>query len=291
MSTTHPLEAGTDIVVDGLTTHLHDAGAGHAVLLLHGSGPGVSAWANWRLLLPRLAGSFRVVAPDQIGFNLTRPPAGDPRPYGRAAWTAHALGVLDALGIERAHVVGNSMGGAIALSMAAARPEAVDRIVVMGTMGVPGTLPPGLDELWGYTPSRDAMRRAIGLLTADADRINDELVELRYRASIAPGIDEAWQAMFPAPRQRWFDDLALSEDELRRIDRPVLLVHGLRDQVIPFSESTLPLMDVLPDARMHVFGGAGHWVQIERRDEFAALVEGFLTTDDPTDPTPRSTPS
>ena len=82
--------------------------------------------------------------------------------------------------------------------------------------------------------------------------------------------------MFPAPRQRWLDDLALSRDELAAIRQPVLLVHGWDDRVVPLSTS-LPLMDVLPDARLHVFGRCGHWVMIEQTKPFNALVERFLS--------------
>jgi 2-hydroxymuconate-semialdehyde hydrolase len=269
------LEAGASIEVDGVRTHYHEAGSGPTLVLLHGSGPGVSAWANWRLLLPRLAERFHVVAYDQLGFNRTQPAAG--ARFGREAWTRHGLAFLDAIGVDRFDVVGNSMGGAIAFSMAVAEPKRIGRIANMGTMGLPGEIPPGLDELWGYTPSEARMRRSIELLAHDQSINTPELVRLRYEASIAPGIDEAWQAMFPAPRQRWWDDLALSLGELSGIAQPVLLAHGYDDRVIPFAQTSLALMDVLPDVRLHAFGNTGHWVQLERTDAFCALLEAFLT--------------
>lgn len=274
-ATTTDLETGQVIDVEGIKTHYHEAGEGRTVVLVHGSGPGVSAWANWRLIMPLLADRFHVVAYDQVGFNQTQGPAGTR--YGRETWTRHGLAFLDALGIEEFDLVGNSMGGAVALSMASARREAVGRMVLMGTMGIPAPIPPGLDEVWGYTPSVENMRRAIELLAHDQSINTPELVQLRYAASIAPGIDEAWQSMFPAPRQRWWDDLALSYDELAAIDLPVLLVHGRDDKVIPFRETSLRLLDVLPDVRLSAFGDAGHWVQIERRHEFNRLVTDFLT--------------
>ena len=129
------LAAGRRLTVGGIDTFVHEAGDGAAVLLIHGSGPGVSGWANWRLVLPALSERFHVVAHDQVGYNQTAPLPEGGR-YGRKIWTEHALGLLDELGITRVHLVGNSMGGAIALSMAVARPELVDRIVLMGTMGL-----------------------------------------------------------------------------------------------------------------------------------------------------------
>lgn len=279
MTTDSDLAAGRSIDVDGQETHYHEAGSGPPVLLLHGSGPGVSAWANWRLVLPELARSFRVIAPDQIGFGATLPPAG--AEYGRATWTQHALRLMERLGIDRYHVIGNSMGGAIAFSMVAAEPERIRRIVAMGTMGIDMELPEGLDAVWGYEPSPDNMRHLIDLFAYDKSIVTDDLVQMRYEASIEPGIQEAFSAMFPAPRQRWVDDLALSRDELSAFEHPILLVHGYDDPVVPFRASSLPLMDVLQDVRLHVFGRCGHWVMIEHTDPFNRVVADFLGADSP----------
>lgn len=269
--------AGQTIDVDGLPTHYHDAGEGDPLLLLHGSGPGVSAWSNWRLVYPELARHRRVLAPDQIGFNATQPVNGTA--YGRESWTRHALGFLDALGIERCDVIGNSMGGAIALSLAAARPEAFGRLVVMGTMGVGMELPDGLDRVWGYEPSPEAMRGLLERFAHDHSIITDELVRTRYEASVEGRNQQSFAAMFPAPRQTGVDDLALSRAELRGITQPVLLVHGYDDQIIPFARSSLPLMEVLPDADLLAFGSCGHWVMIERTQDFNRAVLDFLGRD------------
>lgn len=281
-STTDALHAGHMIEVDGIATHYHDAGEGRAVLFLHGSGPGVSAWANWRLVLPELAEHFRVIAPDQIGFNQTRPPS-DVR-YGRELWTNHALGLMEGLGIETYDIVGNSMGGAIALSMAAAAPSRIERIVAMGTMGIASELPPGLDEVWGYEPGFDQMKRLIELFAYDKRIVTDDLVQMRYEASVAPGIQEAFSSMFPAPRQRWVDELALSGEELASLQLPVLLVHGWNDPVVPVASTSLPLMNVLPDVRLHAFGQCGHWVMIEHTEAFNALITAFLAERPGSDP-------
>src|SRR3954452_2870941 len=118
-------------------------GSGPPVLLLHGSGPGTTA-AAWTTLIAALAPRFRVIAPDLLGFRAS------PRPAAslRAAWPAQALELMDSLGHERFAVVGNSAGGAIALSLAHARPRAVTRVVAVGSMGYPMALPEALDALW-----------------------------------------------------------------------------------------------------------------------------------------------
>jgi pimeloyl-ACP methyl ester carboxylesterase len=244
------------------------------LLLLHGSGPGVTAAANWRAVIPALSADRRVIAPDQLGFGGTA--TGEPRRYGRAAWTAHALALLDTLGVGTVDIIGNSMGGAIALSLAAARPRAVRRIVLMGSMGVAMALPPGLDTVWGYTPGVEQMREVIGLFAHDRRTVTDELIQLRYQASLSPPARDSWQAMFPAPRQRWVDDLALSGVELAAVGVPVLLVHGRDDRVVPWRASSAQLLDLLPDARLHVLSGCGHWTMIEKTAEFLAVVQPFL---------------
>jgi 2-hydroxymuconate-semialdehyde hydrolase len=269
-------EPGHFVDVDGVRTHYHDRGSGPAILLLHGSGPGVSAWANWRQVMPALEDRFRVIAPDQIGFGDT-----DPAPdgvYGRVAWTRHAIALMDTLEIDRFSVIGNSMGGAIALSIAAEETDRVERVVVMGTTGAKMDLPAGLDRVWGYTPSEDGMRELMEMFAFDRDVVTDSLVTARYEQSLEPRAREAYEAMFPAPRQRWIDDLALPEEDLRRIERPVLMIHGRDDRVIPLAETTLRLLEILPDVEAHIFGACGHWVQVEKIAEFNTVVRGFLGT-------------
>src|SRR6201994_532910 len=273
--------AATELDVAGAGAAVTDPGdpsgpgpAAPPVLLLHGSGPGVTALANWRPVIPALAAERRVIAPDQLGFGGTA--TGEPRTYGRAAWTEHALALLDTLGLDTVDIIGNSMGGAIALSIAAARPGAVRRIVTMGSMGVAMALPYGLNEIWGYTPGTEQMRHVIGLFAHNRALITDELVEMRYQASLNPPARDPWAAMFPEPRQRWVDDLALSGAELAAIGQPVLLVHGRDDQVVPWRVSSGPLIDLLGDARLHVIANCGHWTMIEKTSDFLTAVQPFL---------------
>ena len=273
MTTTASPEIGQTITAAGIATNVHISGDGVPVLLLHGSGPGVTAWANWRLTIPPLAEHFTVIAPDIVGFGFTERPEGVT--YDLDTWTEHALGVLDSLGIERAHVVGNSFGGSLALSLAIRNPERVDRLVLMGSVGVPFEITPGLDAVWGYQPSVEAMLDLLHLFAYDASLTGTDLARLRYEASIRPGVQEAFAAMFPAPRQRALDAMTHDMDSIKAIHAPTLIVHGRDDRVIPV-ENSLALLHAIDNAQLHVFGRCGHWTQIEHADEFVALVIGFL---------------
>lgn len=268
-------EIGETILAGGIRTNVHLAGSPDApvVLLVHGSGPGVSAYANWRLTIPALAGHFRVIAPDVVGFGFTDRPNGIR--YGLDAWTAHLVGVLDALGVDRAHVIGNSMGSALALDLAVRHPQRVDRLVLMGAVGVPFTITEGLDAVWGYQPSVAAMEELLGIFTYDRSLVGPDQAEVRYRASVRPGVQDAYAAMFPAPRQRSVDALAQQGDDLRRLPHRTLIVHGRDDRVIPL-QNAYDLLAQIPDAQLHVFGRCGHWTQLEHAAAFNRLVIDFL---------------
>ncbi len=266
-------EIGLSIVANGLATNYHDSGNGDPVLMIHGSGPGVTAFANWRLSMPVLAQNFRVIAPDMAGFGYTERPEG--AQYSMDNWVSHALGLLDALKIERAHIVGNSFGGGLALALAIRAPERVNRMVLMGAAGTPFKLTQGLDDVWGYTPSFENMRKIMDIFAYDRNLVSDELAKLRYEASIRPGYQESFASMFPAPRQRWVDALASPEEALRALPHETLIIHGREDRVIPLSAS-LKLFELLAKSQLHVFGQCGHWTQIEHAQRFVRLVSDFF---------------
>lgn len=266
-------EIARSIVAAGITTNYHDLGSGFPVLMLHGSGPGVSAWANWRLVMPQLAERARVIAPDMAGFGYT-----ERRPdlrYDMDTWVAQAVGMLDALGIERADLVGNSFGGGLALQVAIRHPHRIRRLVLMGSVGVRFDITPALDAVWGYTPSIETMRGLLDLFAYDRSLANDELAKLRYEASIRPGFQESFAAMFPAPRQRWVDAMASNVEDIKALPHETLVIHGREDQVIPL-DTSLTLAQWIPNAQLHVYGKCGHWTQIEHAARFARLVGDFL---------------
>ncbi|WP_101674596.1 alpha/beta hydrolase [Alloalcanivorax mobilis] len=274
MSDENP-ELGLRINAGGIETNYHDAGEhdGVPVLLLHGSGPGVTAWANWRLNIAELAKQRRVLAPDMVGFGYTDRPDGVQ--YNLDTWVKHAVDFLDALGVKQADVVGNSYGGALALALAIRHPQRVRRLVLMGAAGVDFELTPGLDAVWGYTPSVQGMRELMESFAYDNSLLSDELAELRYRASVRPGYQEAFSRMFPAPRQRWVRALASNESDIRALPHEALIVHGREDRIVPPITSRT-LFDLIERAQLHLFGRCGHWTQIEHAARFNKLVNDFL---------------
>ncbi|UIX29247.1 alpha/beta fold hydrolase [Streptomyces sp. GQFP] len=271
MTTTTDLSAGRRVDVAGIDTFYLEAGAGDPVILLHGSGPGVSALANWQHNIPGLAEEFRVLAPDVVGYGATSRPQ-DVR-YSLETWADHVLGFMDALGIERASLVGNSLGGRISLALAEQHPDRVHRMILMGSPGVGMTVTDGLKALRGYEPSPENMRALlVDYFAVDKSIITDELVRIRYEASVESF--GAYRAMFFDERHAG-NDLGITEEQVRSIRTPVLLVHGREDKVVP-PEVSWNMAKLLPEADLHLFARCGHWTQIERAAEFTELVTAFL---------------
>lgn len=268
------LLAGRHVAAGAIDTHYIDAGDGDPVLLLHGSGPGVTAAANWEPTIAGLAPGFRVVAPEMVGYGSTERP--DHIVYGVPTWIDHVIDFLDALDIANAHFVGNSMGGLVAMHIARLHPGRVGKLVLMGAPH-PGMTPTaGLAALRAYEPSLEAMRRLlVENFAYDGSLITDALVDARYRASAAPGVHESYRAMFHDPKHSG-NQLELTDDGVRAIAASTLVVHGAHDKVIPV-EAGWHLSRLIDDCDLHVFARCGHWTQIERPDEFNALVTAFLT--------------
>jgi pimeloyl-ACP methyl ester carboxylesterase len=237
----HTFDAG------GIETSYLEAGSGEPVIMLHGSGPKVSALANWQHNIPALSQRFHLLAEDIVGFGAT----------------------------ERPNDIVYSLGGRIALQMAAERPDRITKMVLMGARGIRTTLTDGLAALRAYEPSHAAMRDLLrNYFAVDPTVITDELVSIRYEASIADGAYEAYRTMFFDPRHTG-SELGITENEVRAITTPTLLMHGRDDKVVPVQVS-VTMLPLLPNAGLHVFSGCGHWTQIERADEFSALVADYL---------------
>ena len=268
-------EIGQSVNAGGIITNYHERGEGDSVLLLHGSGPGVSAWANWRLNIDAIAQTHNVFAPDIVGFGFTQRPEGFD--YTMKNWVSHILAFMDAKSISTTSVVGNSFGGALALALAIEAPERIEKIVLMGSAGVDFELTPGLDKVWGYEPSIEAMSELLHLFAYDDNLIGDDLAELRYNASIQPGFQESYSSMFPAPRQNGIKLIQSKDEDIEKLMHEVLIVHGYDDEILPVSNA-YKFLTLLKNSQLHIFRNCGHWSQIEHGTAFNALVGSFLIT-------------
>lgn len=255
---------------DGELTHYHELGAGTPILFLHGSGTGVTAAANWWLNLPVLSAYGRCIAIDSIGYGQSV--VADGTEYGIREWVRHAVRVLDALGIEKTWIVGNSLGGWLAFQFAIDFPDRLLGIVSMGTGGA--KLTGALKGHSNPTLTEAGVRATLEQFVVDTSLVTEELVSLRYQAALNDTASERLGQVVSA-RDRDRTELPLDFDVLARLDIPVLLIHGVQDVVIPVSR-TWELLNVIPHADAHIFSQCGHWSQVERAAEFNEVVGSYL---------------
>jgi 4,5:9,10-diseco-3-hydroxy-5,9,17-trioxoandrosta-1(10),2-diene-4-oate hydrolase len=263
------------------------AGSGPELVLLHGGGPGASGVANWTRNIPALAEHFSLVIPDLPGYGRSTKYIDQDDPFGDLA--ASVGGLLDELGIEAAHLVGNSYGGGAALRLALDRPDRVRRMVLNGPGGIGTTraLPTkGLNRLLGYYggegPTRDKMATFIReSLVADGSSIPDEVIDGRYRDSLDPEVVANPPLRRPsgpnAPRTLWRMDLT-RDARLARCEVPTLVIWGVLDKVNRPSGGPR-LAHQMPHCDCYLAAGVGHWVQWEAPDLFNRMAVEFLGRD------------
>jgi 2-hydroxymuconate-semialdehyde hydrolase len=266
-------EIANSVQTGAFKTNYHDLGEGYPIVFLHGSGPGVTAWANWNKMFPLLKDDFRILAPDMVGFGFTERP--EDVVFTMNNWVQQTIDFFDAMHIEKANLVGNSFGGALALTMAIKYPERINKLVLMGSMGVSFPITYGLDKVWGYTPSFENMEELLELFTYNHSFATKDLIKSRYESSMQPGFQESFSAMFPEPRQGRVESMAGNEQYIRDIENETMIIHGRDDRVIPL-ENSYKLLQMIKNSQLHVFGKCGHWSQIEHTEEFADLLRNFF---------------
>jgi 4,5:9,10-diseco-3-hydroxy-5,9,17-trioxoandrosta-1(10),2-diene-4-oate hydrolase len=272
-----------------LRLHYHEAGPadgdaapGLPVVLLHGGGPGASAWSNFGRNLPVFAGRFRTLMVDQPGFGRSDKP---PVAGQYFTFAAGALaGLLDGLGVGKVHLIGNSLGGGTAVRFALRYPERAGRLVLMGPGGLSlNVFAPdpteGVKRLMEFAappgPSKEKLAAFLRTLVFDQRLITDELVAERFAAASEPAALAAAASLGAS-----FFDPATAEEGLlwrdaHRLRNEVLLIWGREDRVNPL-DGALVALKLIRRAQLHVFGGCGHWAHLEKFDEFNQLVTSFL---------------
>lgn len=261
--------------------HFHEAGEGVPLLLLHGSGPGVSGWSNFSANIPVFAQHRRTLCVDLPGFGAS--PAITWRDaYSRVAADA-VHDFLDGMGISEIDIIGNSMGGNVAAEFALAHPDRVRRMVLMGPGGLAvNTLSPAVSEGAGRLfefladPTRDRMIAWVKTMVSDPRLITDALIDERMNNASRPGVNETTAGIFAT-----FDDPALDTlpplwARASEIRTESMIIWGRDDRMLPLEGGLFPFRQ-MPNAELHVFANCGHWAQIERKTDFERVAAEFLS--------------
>lgn len=266
----------------------HEAGDGPPLLLLHGSGPGVTGWRNYRGVLADLAEHFRCLVLEFPGFGVSDPGDGHPMVMAQKAVGQF----LDGLGLDSVDVIGNSMGGIIATKVAMDEPERISKLVTIGGMGK-SVLSQGPSEgiklLMEFTddPSRERLIRWLLSMVHDPAVVTEELIEERWTLATEPITLEIARRMYSSKAFAASAAAAAAADappywsRLGKITAPTLLTWGRDDRVSPVDMSLLPMRDI-PNSELHVFPNCGHWTMIEAREAWLSAVLAFLTRTDRT---------
>ena len=272
-----------DIAAGGHSFHVSTAGDPSAppIVFLHGSGPGVTALSNWEGAIADLGRDFYCVAPDIIGFGDSTHPEDPPVGIGpflelRATTT---IALLDAMGLDRVTLVGNSMGGMLTLKLLGLIPDRIDKVVLMGSGGAPVPPTENLIKLATFynDPTEAAMADLLTRFVYDPSAFGDDLAAIaaaRMPRVLRDDVRRSHVATFTFTG----GPVVFDAEFLAAVRQPVLLIHGRDDTFIPYAASTY-FLEHLPNADMHVIAHAGHWTQIEQPRRFRALVRGFVSGD------------
>ena len=261
--------------------HYHEAGCSNdqTIVLLHGGGPGASSWSNFARNIAVLAQRFHVLAVDQPGYGLSDKHT-EHEQYNR--YSAAALkGLFDHLGLKRAALVGNSLGGGTAVRFALDNPERAGRLVLMGPGGLSVNLfspdPTEGVKLLGkfaFAPTRENLEAFLRIMVFDQKLITPELVDERFALASTPESLAATKAMGKSFSGSDFE-LGMMWREAYRLRQRVLLIWGREDRVNPL-DGALVALKTIARVQLHVFGQCGHWAQLEKFDEFNRLTTDFL---------------
>ncbi|MEH7545586.1 MULTISPECIES: alpha/beta fold hydrolase [Bacillaceae] len=262
-------------------TYIHEGGekTAETIIFLHGSGPGASANTNWKHILPHFKEKFYVIAPDIFGFGQTDHP--EEYPKNGAEWMSErvqqVLSIMDTLEIEKAHLVGNSLGGVIALHLLMYAPNRFERVVLMGAGGGLTEPTPELAKLANFhkDPNPVAFKNLLSWFLYDKSVLENELdaiVAERLEMFLKPEVRRSYEENFTKSH---LSDMLIPPSALKQMDHSILLIHGHGDRFVPM-ESSLYVMDYLPNAQLHIFKRCGHWAQVEQKERFIKLTSDFF---------------
>jgi|SRR5437868_1625125 len=275
-----------ELVTDQGVLRYHEAGEGPPLVLLHGSGPGVTGWRNFRGNLARFAAHFRCLVLEFPGFGVSDPT--DEHPM--LAASGALVRFLDGLGLDRVDVIGNSMGGIVGTQTALAHPDRVRRLVTIGGIGR-NTLSPapgeGITLLMEFTdnPTREGLVRWLHSMVYDPALVTEELIEERWAQATDPDTLASARRMYGSAAMAARYKAAAESDAppywamLHKLKAQTLLTWGRDDRVSPVDMVLIP-MRTIPDVQVTIFPNCGHWVMIEQKAAWESAVLAFLTRED-----------
>ncbi len=263
----------------------HEAGEGPVLLLLHGSGPGVTGWRNFRGNLGFFAERYRCLVLEFPGFGVSDDFGGHPMLDAQAAVPAF----VDALGLERVDVIGNSMGGGVGINFAINHRDRIGKLVTIGGIGTnifSSGPSEGIRLLQEFTedPTRQRLIDWLNSMVYDPALVTEQLIDERFALATDPEtLDSArrmyGKAAFAAMTNMMRNaDFPLPWAIMHKVKAPTLLTWGRDDRVSPLDMALVP-MRTIPNAELHVFPNCGHWVMIEAKEAFESTVMSFLQRD------------
>jgi len=266
----------------------YDEGDGPALLFLHGSGPGVTGWRNFRGILPTFAPHYRCLVLEFPGFGVSDDFGGHPMVTAQGA----VAPFLDALDVPRVDVVGNSMGGGVGINFAIHQPDRVGKLVTIGGIGT-NVFSPGPSEgirlLQDFTeePTRQRLVDWLRSMVYDEALVTDELIEERWALATDPPTLESARRMYGKAAFAQMmammrkADMPMPWAQMHKVRCPTMLTWGRDDRVSPLDMALIP-MRTIPNAELHVFPNCGHWAMIEAKAAFESVVLAFLRRGDAT---------
>lgn len=270
-----------EVRTEGGVIRYHEAGSGAPLILLHGSGIGVTGWRNYRHNIAAFAQHFHTYILEFPGFGVSDPVDGHPV----ITASASIVRFMNSLGIPEASFVANSMGAVAAVNVALKRPELVTKLVTIGGIG-PNIFGPNASEgvrllqEFADAPSKDKLVQWLRAMVSDPALVTDELIEERWLAATDPDTHRTLKAMYGsvafADQQRFLaqSDAPPYWSSLHKLTCPTLLTWGRDDRVSPLDMALIP-MRLIPNAEVHIFP-CGHWTMTEAKDHFEAVAIDFL---------------
>lgn len=275
MASKAPKLEGKFVTVEGVRLHFQETGTGYPVVCLHGAGPGASSESNFRFNVGPLSEKFRVVLYDMPQYGKSdKVVLKEPR----LVFNARMLnGFMAAIGLDKAHVIGNSMGGQVALKLGLDFPNRVNRLAIIGSGAtIPIFAPHPVEGVKliaryykGAGPTKEKLRELLETIVYDSSFLTEQVLEERFRAST----DHETVELF-ARRQGEIPRENLGPD-LHKLKAKLLVIWGLDDRFGALDVG-LQITRLVPDAQMHIFSKCGHWAQVEHADAFNRLVSDFF---------------